>query len=174
MSVLCLCIVWNVQVVIFPIIIRISKHFLIERFQKISLSLSETAKRLKSFFNVMNAAASSVTILGDFLKFLWHIFSLKLPKYIKTFWGATLKNIPFKTKTAVVTLRLLLIKIWAPLHFNIWSHWLRLQTTQLFWQKYPKFLDDLCLWKNLKNILVWSRADYFKTHFNIQRREIFC
>ena len=75
-----------------------------------NFSLSETAKRLKSFFIVMNAAASSVTILGDFLKFLWHVFSLKLPKYIKTFWGATLKNIPFKTKTAVVTLRLLLVK----------------------------------------------------------------
>ena len=172
MSVLCLCIVWNVQVVIFPIIIRISKHFLIERFQKISLSLRD-GETSEEFFQCYECCCFQCDHIGRFLKFLWHIFSLKLPKYIKTFWGATLKNIPFKTKTAVVTLRLLLIKIWAPLHFNIWSHWLRLQTTQLFWQKYPKFLDDLCLWKNLKNILVWSRADYFKTHFNIQRRKIF-
>ena len=65
--------------------------------------------------------AISVTRLGDFWKFLETFFSLKLLKYMLTFW-ATLNSIPFKSKLLWLLFRLLMVKFLAPFYFNVQSH----------------------------------------------------
>ena len=59
--------------------------------------------------------------IGRFFKFLCHLFSLKLPNCILTFW-ATLKSIHLKVKTDQATYWATYGLIWATFYFNIWSH----------------------------------------------------
>ena len=77
-------------------------------FYDLTVLLRERAKEL----------STSVTKLGDFLKF-WvkYFFSKVAPTMYCDFW-AVLKNVLFQIKTALATFG----KIWATFNFWIWPH----------------------------------------------------